>query len=202
MQANVSSSVCDIQEKFRSAIWNFDKVVLTTSKVLRAAHILGLPVHVTTQNASRLGGTVAELLPLLDASSPPAQPGAQVHPSVDKTRFSMWVPDVARHFPAGGEPSEVILVGIESHICVTQTALDLLANGQRVYVLADGVSSCNKEEVGVALARLRAEGATVTTSESVVYELMGDAKVPEFKGIVGVVKETAGATRGALQALL
>lgn len=169
--------------------------------MLRAAHVLALPVHVTTQNAARLGGTVPELLPLLDPSAPAAQPGARVHPSVDKTRFSMWVPDVVRRLDPSG-PSEVILVGIESHICVTQTALDLLANGHRVYVLADGVSSANREEVGVALARLRAEGATVTTSESVIYELMGDAKAPEFKAIVGLVKETVGDTRKALQALL
>jgi hypothetical protein len=68
-------------------------------------------------------------------------------------------------------------------------------------VLADGVSSANREEVGVALARLRAEGATVTTSESVIYELMGDARAPEFRGVVGLVKDTLADTRKALQAL-
>ncbi|KAH6671574.1 isochorismatase domain-containing protein [Plectosphaerella plurivora] len=194
--------VCDIQEKFRNTIWNFDKVVSTTTKVLRAAHVLALPVHVTTQNAARLGATVPELAALLDPSATaPHQPGARLHPSVDKTRFSMWVPDVIRRLDPSG-PSEVILVGIESHICVTQTALDLLANGHRVYVLADGVSSANKEEVGIALARLRSEGATVTTSESVIYELMGDARAPEFRNIVGLVKDTVADTRKALQALL
>lgn len=72
-----------------------------------------------------------------------------------------------------------VIVGIEAHICVTQTALDLLDEGHKVYVLADGVSSCNKEEVPLALARLRSEGAIVTTSESFTYELMGDAAIPE-----------------------
>ncbi|KAL2754634.1 hypothetical protein ACRALDRAFT_2043572 [Sodiomyces alcalophilus JCM 7366] len=206
--------VCDIQDKFRTAIWNFDKMVLTAAKVLRAAHILRLPVHTTTQNRARLGDTVPELAALL---TPRPEGGALIHPSVDKTRFSMWVPEVAAQLAgdersngndnAGenggrGAPAEVILVGIESHICVTQTALDLLANGHKVYVLADGVSSCNREEVGVALARLRAEGATVTTSESVIYELMGDAKVSEFKQIVGLVKETSAQTRDVLQSLL
>lgn len=196
-------------------------MVATTAKVLKAAHLLGLPVHTTTQNAARLGDTVPELWPYLNPaasgsgseSSPPAQPGALVYPSVDKTRFSMWVPDVAQRFsdeaaaaaanPGQQQPpAEVILVGIESHICITQTALDLLANGHKVYVLADGVSSCNREEVGIALARLRAEGARVTTSESVIYELMGDAKCTEFKGIVGLVKETSKSTKDSLQALL
>lgn len=74
---------------------------------------------------------------------------------------------------------EIVVVGIEAHICVTQTALDLLAQGHKVYVLADGVSSCNKEEVPVALRRLAREGAVVTTSESWLYECMGDAGIAE-----------------------
>lgn len=91
---------------------------------------------------------------------------------VDKTAFSMWVPEVARHFKRG-EPSEVVIVGIESHICVTQTALDALREGHKVYIIADGVSSCNREEVPIALARLRVEGAVVTTSESESSFLFG-----------------------------
>ncbi|KAL9101002.1 MAG: hypothetical protein Q9163_003687 [Psora crenata] len=75
---------------------------------------------------------------------------------------------------------QIAIVGIESHICVTQTALDLLTAGHRVYILADGVSSCNQAERGVALERLRAEGAIVTTSESWLYECMGDASIPEY----------------------
>lgn len=78
-------------------------------------------------------------------------------------------------------------MGIESHICVTQTALDALANGHKVYVLADGVSSCNPQEVPIALARLRQAGAIVTTSESWLYECMGDAKIDEW-----VQRETLG----------
>ncbi len=76
-------------------------------------------------------------------------------------------------------------MGIETDICVTQTALDLLAEGHRVFVIADGVSSCNEGERGVALARLRAEGAVVTTSESWLYECMGDAGIPEY-GLLAV----------------
>ena len=83
----------------------------------------------------------------------------------------------------------MILVGIESHICVTQTTLDLLERGHKVYILADGVSSCNKEEVPIALKRLAREGAVVTTSESMLYEIMGDAGIKEFKAIATLVKE-------------
>jgi hypothetical protein len=77
-------------------------------------------------------------------------------------------------------PLSCIIVGIESHICVTQTTLDLLRAGHTVYVIADGVSSCNKEEVPIALARLRHEGAVVTTSESFMYEYVGDAGTAEY----------------------
>jgi isochorismate hydrolase len=112
----------------------------------------------------------------------------------------MWVPEISRHFQSSA-PSEVVIVGIESHICVTQTALDLLAIGHKVYILADAVSSCNKEEVPLALARLRAEGAVVTTSESFLYECMGDAAIPEFKSIASIVKETGQDTKKSLQTL-
>jgi hypothetical protein len=134
--------------------------------MIKAAEILNIPIFATTQNRARLGETSPEL----------NIPNAIEH--VDKTAFSMWIPSISRHFDSS-TPSEVVIVGIESHICVTQTTLDLLANGHKVYVLADGVSSCNPQEVPIALNRLRAAGAIVTTSESFLYECMGDASIPE-----------------------
>lgn len=183
--------VCDVQEKFRPAIWQFDKIVLTSKKVLGAAQTLNIPVYVTTQNAPKLGGIVPELTPLCEKAVC----------NVDKTSFSMWVPELSKHFN-GQAPCEVAIVGIESHICVTQTTLDLLAAGHKVYILADGVSSCNMEEIPVALDRLRAEGATVTTSESWLYECMGDAGIAEFKEIAKLVKETNQDTKEAMAGLL
>lgn len=96
---------------------------------------------------------------------------------------------------------QVAIVGIETHICVTQTALDLLETGHRVYILTDGVSSCNEGERGVALRRLAKEGAVVTTSEGWLYECMGDAGIGEFRAIAGLVKETKDSTREAVQTL-
>lgn len=80
----------------------------------------------------------------------------------------------------GDSKKEIVLVGIEAHICVLLTALDMLNEGHTVYVLADGVSSCNKEEVPIALNRLRQAGAIITTSESFLYECMGDATISEY----------------------
>jgi hypothetical protein len=184
---------------------NFSSI-LTAQKMIRAAEILSIPIYVTTQNRARLGDVCAEL------------PVANAVETADKTAFSMWTPPIAAHFEAGA-PSEIVLVGIESHICVTQTALDVLAAGHKVYVLADGVSSCNPQEAPIALARLRAAGAVVTTSESFLFECMGDAGIPEyvhfqlleverlimiyrFRAIAGLVKETSANTKKVMETLL
>jgi isochorismate hydrolase len=116
----------------------------------------------------------------------------------------MWTPEVEQAVKDTYGPSakiDAVIVGIESHICVTQTTLDLLKAGHRVYVLADGVSSCNPQEVPIALARLRAEGAIVTTSESWIYENMSDASLPQFKAIAGLVKDAKQDTQQTLTAL-
>lgn len=135
--------------------------------MIRACSTLSIPIYATTQNASRLGPLCSELseTPLF---------------TVDKTAFSMLVPELrAALTSASPYPFQIAIVGIETHICVTQTALDLLSEGHRVYIITDGVSSCNEGERGVALQRLRAEGAIVTTSESWLYECMGDADIGE-----------------------
>lgn len=184
-----------MQEKFRSAIYEFPKVVATTQKLLKASQVLDIPVFATTQLRGKLGETCPELG--LDAEG-----GVKTKAHADKSAFSMWIPEVQKAFKElGPEKREVVIVGIESHICVTQTTLDLLQEGHKVYVLADGVSSCNREEIPIALARLRAEGAVVTSSESFLYECMGDAGLAEFKAIAGIVKENSGKTKENLQAL-
>jgi len=191
---NSALFICDIQEKFRKAINEYDKVILTTQKMLRAAQIFNIPVIATTQLRGKLGPTDPDLK--LDPYNP------KIH--ADKSRFSMWTPEVQATINEtyGQEKKiDVVIVGIESHICVTQTTLDLLKEGHRVFVLADGVSSCNPQEVPIALARLRAEGAKVTTSESWIYECMADASLPQFKAIAGLVKDTKQDTQKILEAL-
>ncbi|OAP56341.1 hypothetical protein AYL99_09520 [Fonsecaea erecta] len=159
-----------------------------------AAKILNIPIFITTQNASRLGDTVSELTALVPEGTPEA---------IDKTAFSMLVPELQSQLQSltssANEKLSVLLVGIETHICVTQTTLDLLAAGHRVYVIADGVSSCNAGERPVALHRLAREGAVVTTSESILFELVGDAKDDKFRAVSGLVKETKEETKQAVE---
>ncbi|KAJ5365378.1 hypothetical protein N7517_008264 [Penicillium concentricum] len=188
---NPALFICDIQDKFRGGIYEFTKVVSTTEKMLRAASSLQLPVFVTTQSRAKLGNTVPELQQHLN--------GPHIRADVDKTLFSMITPEIEKLLPApGSTPLDVIIVGIETHICVTQTTLDLLERGHRVYILVDGVSSINPEERGIALARLRDAGAVVTSSESVLFEILGDASHEAFRAVSGLVKETKESTKGAL----
>ncbi|KAI9803281.1 MAG: hypothetical protein M1825_002072, partial [Sarcosagium campestre] len=139
--------------------------IATARKLIKASEILSIPIHATTQSASKLGPLCADLE--LPTSVTP----------VDKTKFSMVVGSVQDALVPGKVPCDVAIVGIETHICVTQTALDLLGMGHRVYIIADGVSSCNAGEIPVALRRLEREGARVVTSEGWLYECMGDANV-------------------------
>ena len=160
--------------------------------MLHTGSILSIPIYATTQKRGSLGATCTELA--LDTG-----PETQTAAHVDKSAFSMWVPEIKSALSSG--PYEVAIVGIESHICVMQTSLDLLAHGHEVYVIADGVSSCNKEEIPIALRRLARKGAVVTTSESFLYECMGDAGIAEFKEIAGLIKESKDNTKEALQTL-
>ncbi|KAK4693363.1 hypothetical protein P7C70_g8939, partial [Phenoliferia sp. Uapishka_3] len=161
--------VCDIQERFRTAIFAYPSVIATAEKMVKGAALLGVPVVVTEQNPkgrfscfhsyfneleesrsnicvqSALGATVP--LPLADLA-----PG--LHPDwspLAKTKFSMVLPEVEKSLKEWKTES-VVIFGIESHVCVLQTALDLLERNISVHILADGVSSCNHDEVPVALA--------------------------------------------------
>lgn len=170
------------------------KRVSTSQKILKATKPLNIPIYVTTQNRARLGDTVSELNPYLTEAAA----------NIDKTLFSMITPEIQSKLPQqqdSSPPLDAIIVGIETHICVTQTTLDLLALGHRVYILADGVSSVNPEEREVALARLRDAGAIVTTSESIIFEILRDAKQEGFKAINALVKESKEDTKLALGSL-
>ncbi|KDN39930.1 Isochorismatase hydrolase [Tilletiaria anomala UBC 951] len=203
---NTAVFVCDMQERFRSAIWNFDHVTSAGVKLLKAAKVLELPVYTTEQNPKALGATVAPLANLISELPPElgGDPSPQFHP---KTRFSMVLADGStekwlKAAKADGGIKDVIIFGIESHVCVLQTTLDLLEKGYGVHVLADGVSSCNQAEISIAIARMRDAGATIMTSESVLFQLLVDAVHPKFKAISALIKEEKETTKNVVSALL
>lgn len=168
--------ICDVQERFKGLIWQYPSVISVAGKMIKASKLLDIPIVVTEQYPKAFGPTVSEL----DISD------AVVN--VQKTKFSMYLPEVAEVLKKHNTKS-VLLLGIESHVCVLQTALELLENDYDVHVIADGVSSQNWPEIDIAIARMRSAGATITTSESLLFQLVQDAKHEKFKGISGLVKE-------------
>lgn len=185
--------VCDIQERFRPAIFEFPSLVATSRRLLEIARLFKIPVLVTEQNPRALGTTVAEL--------ELAKLGNLHAGTFAKTKFSMFIPEVQSKLHENGIQT-IVLFGLESHVCVLQTTLDLLKNGYVVHIVADAVSSCNKEEIPIALARLRQAGAIVTTSESLAFQLMGDANSDIFKEFSGLVKAEKQAIASSLRGLL
>ncbi|CAG0883907.1 unnamed protein product [Cyprideis torosa] len=165
--------VCDIQERFRPAISHFNEIVETASRLLKASKILNIPVIVTEQYPEKLGSTVKEL----DISHVPPE---NVIPKQDFTMLTEEVKQRLRDMPTR---NTVVLFGIESHICVEQTAVHLRQEGYSVHVVADGSSSRSPEDRLLAYERHRQYGCLVTTHETVLFWLLKSNKHPNFKEV-------------------
>ncbi|KAI9504069.1 Isochorismatase-like protein [Coemansia spiralis] len=142
----------------------------------KASRILNVPLIVTEQYSKGLGHTAEEIN---------IEHAALVD---EKSKFSMYTPSVAKKLEEL-EIKSIVIYGIESHVCVLQTCLELLENNFDVHVLADGVSSMNHPEIDIALKRLANEGAHVVSSETIIFQLTNDSQSPQFKAISGLVKE-------------
>ena len=165
--------VVDVQEAFRPAIDRFDDVVAATATLIQGAQVVGTPVIVTEQYPQGLGDTVPELLGHLSGIA-----------RLPKTAFAA---SRAEGFELGAR-DQVLLCGIEAHVCVSQTALDLLAHGTAVHVVADAVSSRTAQNRELGLRRVEAAGATITSVEMALFERVGAAGSEGFKMIQKLVK--------------
>lgn len=169
--------VIDLQEKFCPAIRSADAVVHQTLRLIEASRILSIPSAATVQYPQGLGPLVA---PLRDAFGSPEE----------KREFSAAVCRGSLDRWAGEGRDQIVVAGIETHVCVLQTVLDLLAEGHRVFVVAEAVASRHGRDHEVALERMRDAGATITTVESVMFEWVGTSDRPEFKAISQIVKSS------------
>jgi nicotinamidase-related amidase len=168
--------VVDVQEGFRPAVLDFEQVARNVATLVRAAHILGLPTLVTEQYPKGLGPTVAEVAEHLGVTP------------IEKVCFSAVD---AEGFPSalhGADRDQVLLCGIEAHVCVNQTAEDLIADGAEVHVAQDAVSSRTAENRALGLHKMERSGAVVTSVETALFELLRQAGTPEFKEIQALVK--------------
>jgi nicotinamidase-related amidase len=176
--ADTALLVIDVQEKLVPKIRESEALVRNIAFLLDAAALVGVPVLATEQYPKGLGPTVAALRPYL-----PERP--------DKVGFSCCaVPSVIEQLRKGGR-TKVLLAGIETHVCVLHTALDLLALDFRVYVAADAVGSRGALDHELGLRRMERAGAILVTCETAVFEWAGGSDHPRFKEISRLLKERA-----------
>ena len=174
-------AVIDIQERLLPSISERDRVLRNTRFLLDSAQILGVRTVFTEQYPKGLGPTVSELT----SSSSSA-------PVLEKLAFSAAEVLQTAGFPnhSGSEnSSQIVLAGIETHICVQQTALQLMAAGHSVFIAVDAVSSRNLFDHHIAIERMRHAGAVITTSEAIAFEWCERAGSDQFKALSRLVKE-------------
>jgi nicotinamidase-related amidase len=172
--------VLDLQAKLVPAIFESERVIRNARLLLRLAEILKLPTILTAQNAAGLGPTVPEIHSL----APNVEP-------IDKTSFGCFgESQFARALKHSAPQANTLLVaGIESHICVTQTVLGALDAGYLVHLAEDAVSSRTAENWRVGLKRMERAGAVMSSTEMMVYELLGRSGTPEFKAMLHFLKQ-------------
>jgi nicotinamidase-related amidase len=168
--------VVDVQEKLMPLIAGQRRIVWNISRLIRGAGVLGVPVAATEQYPQGLGPTVAELAALL-----PQRPA--------KLAFSCGECGGVFEELQGRGVHRLLLCGIEAHVCVQQTALDLLAAGFSVYLAVDAVGARHEADYRTALRRMESSGATLTTTEAALFEWCAVAGTPEFKQVSQLVRE-------------
>lgn len=161
--------LCDMQEKFRMNIVHFPEIIHVSRRMFDLAKLLSLPTFVTEQYPKGLGPTVPELGDLSSAKK------------FEKTCFSMVLPAVESELQKLKDVDSIILCGIETQACILRTASDLLERNYNVHVVADAVSSRSQVDRLFALSTMRQMGAFITTSETVLLQILGDSKHPKFR---------------------
>jgi nicotinamidase-related amidase len=171
--------VIDIQEKLLPPIFQKEQLVRNAQLLIRAAGILKIPALISTQYAKGLGGTVPQITSLLPETE-----------AIDKTLFSCFGSDlfcsVIKRLP--GQRNTLLLCGMESHICVTQTALGALREGYLVHVASDAVGSRTEWNWKIGLDRMRSAGAVISSTEMMIYELMRSSSSAAFKELLPQLK--------------
>jgi nicotinamidase-related amidase len=171
--------VVDIQERLLPPIFQKEQLVRNSKLLIRAAQVLKIPALMSTQYSKGLGKTVPEIASLLPETE-----------AIDKDRFSCFGSDafcaLLKRLP--GNRNTLLLCGMESHICVMQTALAALREGYLVHVASDAVGSRTEWNWKIGLERMRAAGAVISSTEMMIYELMRSSSSPAFKEMLPHLK--------------
>lgn len=173
-------AVIDVQEKFASVIDDFDEMQQNVDRLIRGCHLLGVPAAITEQYPKGLGETVAGLKKTI-AETYATRPAQKMSFSSQScTEFADQLEKAGR--------KQVLIAGIETHVCIWQTAIDLLEAGYEVFVVTDAVASRSKANRDIALRRLEQEGAKLTSTEMALFEMTERAGTDEFRAISKLVR--------------
>jgi nicotinamidase-related amidase len=183
MEIELESSKCvlaviDVQEAFRSAVQDFALITSRISIAARGFDLLGVPIIVTEQYPQGLGRTVEELLLSLPDDLDP----------VEKSTFSACGADEFLKRLSDANADQVVLCGIEAHVCVSQTALDLISRGFQVHLLTDCIASRFEHDKQAGISKMLAKGAVPSSVEMALFELMRDSKHERFKEIQQIIQ--------------
>jgi len=177
LKENTIGLVIDIQERLVPVMEDNDQLVENCSKLIQGLHILGVPLLVTQQYTKGLGDTITEIKTMIPDFD-----------FIEKKSFScLDEPAFAEKLALSGAKN-VIICGIESHVCVLQTAIDLEDAGYTPVVIMDCISSRSFDNLDLAAERFRYEGIMMTSLESILFELTRSAGASEFKDISKLVK--------------
>ena len=177
-RSRAALAVIDVQEAFRPAVLDFDQVARNTAVLVQGARILGVPVLVTEQYPKGLGQHRARGRRAPEGIEP-----------LEKVCFSAVEAERLSSALAEHERDQVLLCGIETHVCVNQTAEDLLGDGFEVHIAADAVTSRTAQNRELGLHKMEHAGATLTSVETALFELLRQAGTPEFKEMQKLVDE-------------
>lgn len=167
----------DVQEKILNVMLNKEDLVENCTKLIKGFKVLNLPIFFTEQYPKGLGPTTHLLLKELEGLS-----------AIQKTSFSCFGAGHLFQRLKDNDIKQVVVAGIESHVCVQQTVLDLLANNFQVNVCADAISSRKEKDLNIALERMRNNNVEITSVESVLFELLQESRTEEFKQISAIIK--------------
>jgi nicotinamidase-related amidase len=177
---NTVALMIDIQEKLFPLVAERDQLLKRSTILIQGLKIFGIPLIATQQYSRGLGETINDIRSLIKSFSP-----------IDKLAFSCCGEPNFMNKISNTEIENAIVFGIEAHVCVLQTVLDLLDEGYQPIVVEDCVSSRERNDKQIAIARMRHEGAVVTTYESLLFEICEKSGTDRFKALSRLIKDHA-----------
>jgi nicotinamidase-related amidase len=170
--------IIDVQGKLAKTVFQSDVIETNISKLVRACQVLEIPVVVTEQYPKGLGHTIEPIMELLPGNEP-----------VEKLSFSCCGTDDFMKKLRSFKRNDILVAGVETHVCVYQTAVELIEFGYNVHLVTDAVSSRTEENKKLGISCIEKAGASLTSTEMAVFELLRVAEGDRFKAISKIVKE-------------